>query len=179
MSISTRYWAPLAAIALLFVTFAVSSHAQDASQAPAGASQTQSPKIDAAAAPADTPAQIELLETKIRFEANGDSRKEVHTRVRINSELGARQFAHLNFNFNRAYESVEIPLVHIAHASGGSADILPSAITDQPDPVVGDASAYQDVRIKSVRILGLEPSDVLEYRVVTTTEHKLPNDSAW
>jgi len=34
------------------------------------------------------PAQIELLETKYRFETNGDSRKEVHTRVRINNELG-------------------------------------------------------------------------------------------
>jgi uncharacterized protein DUF3857 len=126
-------------------------------------------KPEAPPAATETPAQIELLETKIRFEANGDCRKEVHTRVRINSELGARQFAHLNFNFNRAFEKVEIPLVHITHESGGSADILPSAITDEPDPAVADAPLYQDVRVKSVRILGLEPSDVLEYRVITTT----------
>jgi hypothetical protein len=160
---------------LLFAAIALSSRAQDPSPAPATQAPSSKPAtIPTPPAATETPAQIELLETKIRFEANGDSRKEVHTRVRINSELGARQFAHLNFNFNRAYEKVEIPMVHIAHESGGSADILPSAITDEADPAVGDASAYQDVRIKSVRILGLEPSDVLEYRVITTTQHEWP-----
>jgi hypothetical protein len=120
----------------------------------------------------ETPAQIELLETRVRFEADGDSRKEVHARVHINSELGVRQFSHLSFNFSRPYEQIEIPLVHITHKSGGTADILPSAITDQPNPAVAGAPAYQDVRVKSVRILGLEPADILEYRVVTTTTHR-------
>jgi hypothetical protein len=156
-------------MALLFAAVRASSRAQD--PAPTNAPQSQSAKPDATPPVAETPAQIELLETKIRFEANGDSRKEVHTRVRINSELGVRQFSHLNFNFNRAYEKVEIPLVHITHKSGGSADILPSGIIDQPDPIVADAPAYQDIRVKSIRILGLEPADVLEYRVITTTTH--------
>jgi hypothetical protein len=118
-----------------------------------------------------TPAQIELLETIYRFETNGDSRKEVHARVRINNELGVRQFARLNFDFNRSFQSVEIPLVRITHASGGIADILPSAITDNPNLAVVNAPAYHDVRVKSVRILGLAPDDLLEYRVVTTTSH--------
>jgi uncharacterized protein DUF3857 len=117
------------------------------------------------------PAQIELLETKVRFESNGDSRKEVHTLVKINSEVGARQFARLTFDYNRSFESVEIPLVHIVHATGGTADILPSAITDQPNPAVVNAPAYQDVRVKSVRILGLQPGDTLEYRVIKTVSH--------
>src|SRR6266403_2252443 len=91
---------------------------------------------------AENPAQIELLESRYRFEANGDSRKEVHTRVHINNELGVRQFARLNFEYNRSFESVEIPLVHITHPSGGTADILPSAITDHPNPAVINAPAY-------------------------------------
>lgn len=119
----------------------------------------------------ENPAQIELLETKVRFETNGDSRKEVHTLVKINNELGVRQFARLNFDFNRSFESIEMPLVHITHANGGTADILPSAITDQPNPAVVNAPAYQDVRVKSVRILGLQPGDTLEYRVVRTVSH--------
>jgi hypothetical protein len=140
---------------------------------PSRAQEPTPPAADQPATPVapDTPAQIEALETKVRFESNGDSRKEVHARVRINSELGVRQFSHLNFNFNRSFEQVEIPLVHITHKSGGSADILPSAITEQPNPAVTDAPAYQDIRVKSVRILGLEPADTLEYRVVTTTSH--------
>jgi hypothetical protein len=125
-------------------------------------------KPEAKPATPETPAQIELLETRIRFDANGTSRKEVHVRVHINSELGVRQFSRLTFDFNRSYEQIEIPLVHITHASGGSADILPSAVADQPNSAVAGAPAYQDVRVKSVRILGLEPSDILEYRVITT-----------
>src|ERR1700730_11828015 len=128
---------------------------------------------DSAKTPTDSgaqiPAQIELLETRSRFEVDGSSRKEVHARVRINTELGTRQFARLNFDYNRALETVEIPLARITHAGGGTADILPSAVSDQPQPAVVDASAYQEVRRKTVRILGLQPTDELEYRVITTT----------
>ncbi len=144
---------------------------QVAQQKPA---EKSSPKLSENASPLEkvqNPAQIELLETKVRFETNGDSRKEVHALVKINSELGVRQFARLNFDFNRSFESVEIPLVHITHPSGGTADILPGAITDQPNPAVVNAPAYQDVRVKSVRILGLQPGDTLEYRVVRTVSH--------
>jgi hypothetical protein len=128
-------------------------------------------KIDEKAAEPPNAAQIELLETKYRFESSGDSRKQVHALVKINSELGVRQFARLNFDYNRGFQSVEISLVHIAHPSGGTADILPSAITDVPNPAVEKFPEYQDVRIKSVRILGLQPGDTLEYRVSTTTSH--------
>jgi Domain of Unknown Function with PDB structure (DUF3857)/Transglutaminase-like superfamily len=129
----------------------------------------------------ELPAQIELLETRVRFEANGDSRKEVHTRVHINNELGARQFARLTFDYNRSFQQIEFPLVRITHSGGGTVDILPSAIADQPSPAVVNAPAYQDVRVKSVRILGLAPGDILEYRVVTTTSHAplAPNIWLW
>jgi Domain of Unknown Function with PDB structure (DUF3857) len=151
---------------LLSVIFSF-SHAKQAPEKPA----EKKPEKAALPEKSENPAQIELLETRYRFEANGDSRKEVHTRVHINNELGVRQFARLNFDYNRSFESIEIPLVHITHPSGGTADILPSAITDNPNPAVINAPAYQDVRVKSVRILGLEPGDTLEYRIITTTTH--------
>ncbi len=157
----------LAVYCLLASVIHSSTQAQQAPQKPA-----EKPSAKAST-PTETqnPAQIELLETRIRFETNGDSRKEVHARVHINSELGVRQFARLDFDYNRSFENVEIPLVRITHPSGGTADILPSAITDNPNPAVVNAPAYQDVRIKSVRILGLAPGDNLEYRVITTVSH--------
>ena len=148
-----------------------STHSKRSASGP-GQSTDQKP---ASGAP-QTPAQIELLETHIRFETDGSSRKEVHARVRINTELGTRQFARLNFDYNRAFETVEIPLARITHASGGTADILPSAVTDQPNPIVADAAAYQDIRRTTVRILGLQPTDILEYRVVTTAHAPLAPD---
>lgn len=160
-----------AALLLVLLPFVHAACAQEASQKPAEKPAQGKVEKPAASAPAQNPAQIEVLETRYRFESNGDSRKEVHARVHINSELGVRQFARLNFDYNRSFESIEIPLVRITHASGGTADILPSAITDQPNPTVVNAPAYQDVRVKSVRILGLEPGDTLEYRVITTVTH--------
>lgn len=121
--------------------------------------------------PPKPPAQVALLETHVRFEPNGDSRKEIHALVKINDEAGARQFSRLNFSYNRAFQSLEIPLARITHANGGTLDVLASAITDNPDPAVVNFPAYQDIRVKSIRILGLEPDDTFEYRVVTTTTH--------
>ena len=157
----------LAAPSLFAFVLLPLAQAQESPQKPAEKTAAK----DSAPAEPKNPAQIELLETKVRFESNGDSRKEVHTRVHINSELGVRQFARLNFDYNRSFQSIDIPLVRITHPSGGTADILPSAITDNPNPAVVNAPAYQDVRVKSVRILGLAPDDILEYRIITTTTH--------
>ncbi len=166
-----RFPAPFFLALTMCASFAFAGGSAD-SQEPAQKPASEAPaRKSEKADKAENPAQIELLETKVRFEANGDSRKEVHALVKINSELGVSQFARLNFDFNRSFESVEIPLVHITHPSGGTADILPSAITDQPNPAVVNAPAYQDVRVKSVRILGLQPGDTLEYRVIRKVSH--------
>jgi len=163
-------------VSLLAAAFCTLPAAASASHAPQDSPQkpTEKPaeKGQEKAKPAPKlPAEIELLETRVRFESNGDSRKEVHARVKINDELGARQFARLNFNYNRSFQSVEIPLARITHANGGTSDVLPSAIADNPDPAVVNFPAYQDVRVKSIRILGLAPGDLFEYRVITTTSH--------
>ncbi len=162
----------IAAAICLFGTSAASLRpAQETSQKPAEKTPEKTSDKVAVKPAQKLPAEIVLLETHIRFETDGSSRKEVHALVKINDELGVRQFARLNFGFNRAFEQIEIPLVRITHPSGGIADVLPSAITDSPNPAVVNAPAYQDVRVKSVRILGLEPGDSLEYRVITTVSH--------
>jgi hypothetical protein len=120
----------------------------------------------------ELPFQIQLLETHIRFEADGDSHKDVHTIVRINNVLGARQFSRLAFDYDRAFQQVEIPRVRVSHANGGTSEILPSAVNDASSPAVEQYPAYYDVRVKSVRILGLHEGDTIEYRVATTTTHQ-------
>jgi len=160
-----------AAACFLFATALRAGRTQQTQQKPAAEPAAKSSEKADKPEKGEHPAQIELLETKVRFESNADSRKEVHALVKIHSELGVRQFAQLNFDFNRSFESVEIPMVHIIHSSGGTADILPSAVTDHPNPAVVNFPAYQDVCVKSVRILGLQPGDTLEYRVVRTVSH--------
>jgi hypothetical protein len=123
------------------------------------------------------PFQIQLLETQMRFEANGDSRKEVHTIVKILNVLGVQQFGRILFEYNRTFEKVEIPTVRVDHVHGGTSVVLPSAVTDVPSPATEHFPFYQDARVKSVRILGLQEGDTLEYRVITTTtKHPLAPD---
>ncbi len=140
---------------------------------PPAEAQAQTPPTKNAKPQSETkepaePYSLELLETRIRFESNSSGRRETHARAHINNELGAGQFGRLSFDYNRAFEQIDIPFVRITHARGGTVDILPGAITDQPNPAVADAPAYHDVRRTSVRILGLLPGDILEYRVVNT-----------
>jgi hypothetical protein len=168
----------LSRLSFAYVLLCAATLAQEPAAKPADAAppneKTAAPKSEEKAA---LPFQIQLLETHIRFESNGDSRKEVHTIVKINDLAGARQFSRLGFDYNRAFQQVEIPLVKVSHANGGTSEILPSAITDALNPAVQDFPAYQDVRVKSVRILALEDGDTIEYRVITkTTKHPLAPD---
>ena len=161
-------YALLCAVALAQEPAAKPADAAPPSEKAAAAKSEEKPAL---------PFQIQLLETHIRFETNGDSRKEVHTIVKINEPAGARQFSRLGFDYNRAFQQVEIPLVKISHANGGTSEILPSAIIDAPNPLVREYPAYHDVRVKSVRILGLQDGDTIEYRVITTTtKHPLAPD---
>jgi Domain of Unknown Function with PDB structure (DUF3857) len=145
--------------------------AQDQGNKPAVAQSPaqSSPQTEKDVEKPQLPFQIVLLETHVRFEANGDSRKEVHTIVKINNLLGAQQFARISFDYNRSFQNVEIPVIQVTHANGGTSELLPSAVTDMPDPAVAQFPAYQDVRVKSARILGLQAGDTVEYRVITTT----------
>jgi len=140
--------------------------AGSAQQCPA--SQTKKPELTTNPAPAYN---IELLETRARFESDGSGLRELHVVVQLRSEAGARQFSQLAFEYNRAFEQLEIHGLRVQHASGGSMEILPGAIGDRTVSAAQDAPAYQDVREKFVHAAGLEPGDRLEYRVVTTWVH--------
>jgi hypothetical protein len=139
--------------------------------------ETKNPGVEKNGEKAELPFQIQLLETHVRFETNGDSRKEVHTIVKINNVLGAREFSRLAFDYNRGWQQVEIPLVRVSHANGGTSELLPSAVTDAVNPAVEKFPAFADLRVKVARVLGLQEGDTVEYRVITTTsKHPLaPN----
>lgn len=158
-------------LAALFLLAGTTATAQEPAPKPEEKSAEKSAASEKTPEKPTLPFQIQLLETRVRFEANGDSRKEVHTVVKLNNILGAREFARLAFDYNRGWQQVEIPMVRVTHANGGTSEVLPSAITDAPNSAVEKFPAYHDVRVKSVRILGLQEGDTVEYRVITTTTH--------
>jgi hypothetical protein len=158
------------ALLLCFAAILLSQQPQESEKKPAGQPEPKnSVHKEKDSEKPGLPFEIQLLETHLRFEANGDSRKEVHTIVKIINILGVQQFGRLSFDYNRSFQQIEIPLVRVTHANGGMSELLPSAVTDAPNPAVAQFPAYEDVRVKSVRILGLEEGDTVEYRVITTT----------
>jgi hypothetical protein len=170
-----------AATGLLFLlaAAAVQAQAPDTKPKPNEESADKSTKTGKTFEKPSFPFHIQLLETNIRFEANGNSRKEVHTIVKLNDALGVREFARLTFDYNRSFQQVEIPMMRITHRNGGTSDVLPSAMTDVPNPAVEKYPAYQDVRVKAVRILGLQEGDTIEYRVTTTTTRAPMGPDFW
>jgi hypothetical protein len=160
---------------------ALAARAQERADQPAapatGRAPAQKEGKEKTAEKPQLPFQIQLLETQIRFEANGDSRKEVHTIVKLINVLGVQQFGRISFDYNRSFQKVEIPLIRVSHANGGTSEVLPGAVTDVPNAAVEQFPAYHDARVKAVRILGLQEGDTVEYRVVTsTTKHPLAPD---
>ncbi len=99
-----------AAIACLFLLAAgaVFAQAPETKQPslPSEKSPDKSAKPGKTAAKEPFPFQIEVLETNVRFESNGDSRKEVHTIVRLNDAMGVREFGQLRFDYNRSFQQV-------------------------------------------------------------------------
>ena len=97
MRLHLTYHPLLRALAVSFLFALVTPPGSPTQQAPQKQSEKPAAKPSPPPEKPENPAQIELLETHYRFEVNGDSRKEVHTRVHINNELGVRQFARINF----------------------------------------------------------------------------------
>jgi Domain of Unknown Function with PDB structure (DUF3857) len=159
------------ATALLLLFAALAAHAQAASTRRPEKTSEKAESPDDKSEKAANPFLVQLLETHFRFEATGDSRKEVHTVVKLNNLVGAQEFARLAFDYDRSFQQIQIPMVRITHANGGTSDVMPSAITDAPNRAVSKYPDYQDVRVKAVRILGLQEGDTIEYRVITTTTH--------
>ena len=160
-------------IAVLYLIFSgcAAVYAQETASKPTEKPAAKASLQDSAPDKATIPFQIQLLETHLRFEVNGDSRKEVHTIVKLNNAVGTQEFARLAFDYNRTFQQVEIPMLRVTHANGGTSEVLPGAITDAPNPAVEKYPAYHDARMKSVRVLGLQEEDTIEYRVITTTTH--------
>jgi len=117
-----------------------------------------------------TPAQIELLETKNSLETNGDSRKEVHTRVKSTpssaSVIRTPQFRLqplLRIHRPPARPDALIPARHSRYSS--------SAIADNPHPRRHKRPRLSRRPHQSRPHPRLAPGDLLEYRVITTVRH--------
>jgi tetratricopeptide (TPR) repeat protein len=122
---------------------------------------------------------IEQARTLYRFEKDGTGRREMHMRVKIQSEAGVQHFGQLVFGYNSANERPEIAFVRVRKPDGTVVSTPVDGVQDLSAPVQSVAPIYTDFRQKHVTVQGLRPGDTLEFAVVTTIHTALAPGQFW
>jgi Flp pilus assembly protein TadD len=122
---------------------------------------------------------IEKMQSTYRFENDGTGRKEVVARIRVQSEAGVQQWGQLQFGYNSANETVEIPYVRVLQKDGSVIKAGDDAVQDLSAPIEHEAPVYTDYRQKHVTVPGLRPGEVLEYDLVTVIHTPLAAGQFW
>lgn len=131
-----------------------------------GQAKTSAPSAEPAVPSFDGEAVVvEKAETVFRYEADGTGEKDVHMRLRVQSEAGARQFSVLSLAYASATESPQIESVVAYHSDGSTTNTPISDAMSMPAPVTQQAPLYSDLKELHIPVRGLRVGDVLDYKV--------------
>ena len=108
---------------------------------------------------------VEQSDTICRYQADGTGEKDVYTRIKVQSEAGARRFSVLSLAYAAANDTPHIESVVVRHPDGTSTETPPSDAMDMPMPVTQQAPLYSDLKQLQIPVRGLRAGDVLEYRL--------------
>jgi tetratricopeptide (TPR) repeat protein len=111
------------------------------------------------------PAIYEYLHASMRYENDGSGTREVHARIRVQTQAGLNVAGQLVFNYNAIDEQMEVPSVRVLKKEGAIVTAGPEAIQDLSAPVTQEAPMYTDARQKHVTVPGVSVGDVVEYDV--------------
>ena len=125
------------------------------------------------------PFVFEQISTRVRFEDDGTSARELRVRVRMHSEAGVQRLGQLVFGYNAANEALEVGQVEVRKASGGTMSITRGAVQDLTAPVARDAPVYTDVHEKHITVPGLAPGDTLVYQITWKMHTPLAPNHFW
>jgi tetratricopeptide (TPR) repeat protein len=110
---------------------------------------------------------FERSETIYRMHADGTGERDVHVRLRIQSDGAAQQFGVLSFGYASATETPVIKLVRVIKPDGSTVDTPVADAMDLPAAVTRQAPLYSDLKEKHLPVRSLSRGDTLEYEVDT------------
>jgi tetratricopeptide (TPR) repeat protein len=87
--------------------------------------------------------------------------------VRIQSDLAARKFSHLAFDYDSSTGSLDFQFTRVVKQDGAHVTVSPDSAKDTPQAITQNALAYESYRQKALSVLSLRPGDKLEYEVVS------------
>jgi tetratricopeptide (TPR) repeat protein len=122
---------------------------------------------------------LEMLHTRVRFEADGTGSRELTGRVRVQSEAAIHDLGLLRFSYASTFESLNIDYVRVRKPDGTVVVTPASDVQEVDSEVSRQAPMYTDQREKHIAVKALGSGDVLEYHMVWTVHDALAPGHFW
>ncbi len=164
---------PLLLLSLLLSIFPIATLPQSPSSA---VTPPAAPPPDAYS---KEPYVFELLQNKMRFEADGKGQRELTLRVRVQSSSAVRELGLLVYSFASSFESLDVVYARVRKPDGTVIETPPSDVQELDSAVSREAPMYTDEREKHVAIKSLSVGDVLEVRVRWTVHDPIAPGHFW
>lgn len=110
---------------------------------------------------------FEITETTYKMHADGTGERDLHVKMRVQSDGAAQQFGVLSFPYASAYETPVIKMMRVHKADGTTVDTPGADAVDMPTEVSRQAPLYSDLKEKHLPVRSLARGDTLEYEVDT------------
>jgi len=120
------------------------------------------------------PVAYEYIHHELRYENDGSGTGELHGRVRVLTQAGLERAGQLVFDYNAAYEKLQIRSIRVEKPDGSVVTAGPESVQDLSAPVTREAPMYTDARQKHVTVPALSVGDTVDYDVVLTSQPLLP-----
>lgn len=152
-----------------------------ARQAPAAPPSSQTPAATSANATdySSEPYVFELIETEVRFEADGKGQRDLSLRVRIQSESAVHEFGLLTYAFASRFETLDVIFVRVRKPDGTVLETPLSNVQEIDSAVSREAPMYTDQREKHIAVKSLAVGDTLEAHIRWTTTEPLAPGHFW
>lgn len=125
------------------------------------------------------PFVFEQFYVRARFEKDGTGERETSIRVRVQSDAGVQALGQLVFGYNSGNERLDIAYVRVRKSDGSVVTAAADAVQDLTAPIAREAPVYTDFRQKHVTVPGLQPGEVLEYKVISRAHTPLAPGHFW
>lgn len=122
---------------------------------------------------------LERSDTTYIMHADATGERDLHVRVRIQSDGAVQQFGVLSFSYASASETPVIKVARVIKPDGSIVETPVSDAIDMPAPVSRQAPLYSDLKEKQLPIRSLSRGDTLEYQVDTLINKAETPDQFW
>lgn len=125
------------------------------------------------------PYVFELIQKRIRFDADGRGQRDSIIRVRVQSESAVREFGLLAYSFAASFESLDVVYARVRKPNGTIVETPASDVQELDSAVSREAPMYTDEREKHIAVKSLSVGDVLEFQLRWTVHDPIASGHFW